>query len=353
MTILHVITRSEPGGGQTVVRTLALRQAIAGNRVIIAAGPEGGGQAFASMPGVEFVLIRHLRRAVRPLRELRALIEISALYRRASPDIVHLHTSKAGALGRLAPGIARARIVYTMHGYDQLRVRNRSLLAVDHALRRRCGAVVAVSARDRDIMREDGYAPELIPNGVEAPPVHDAPPSSPAEDGAPHVPVVLTVARDAPPKRIDLLKACARALAGSARFIWAGGEPAPDDPPNLRALGIVPDAPSLLRRADILFLPSDSEGMPLSVLEAMAAGLPIVASDVGGVPEILGTEAGLAVPNEAGYMISALERLIRDPSLRTAMGTRGRAIWRARYSAEAMTREYRDLYERLAGGQTP
>ncbi len=361
MTILHLITRSEPGGGQTVVRTLALRQVGAGDRVLVASGPEGGGAAFSGMPGVETLTVPHLVRALRPACEFRALAEIAALYRRVKPDIVHLHTSKAGALGRLAPGIERGRIVYTMHGYDQLRVQNRRLLAADRALRGRCGAVVAVSARDLDLMRADGYDPVLIPNGVEAPQPPDT--TGPAMPGAPRtadplaarvaairargLPVVLTVARDARPKRIDLLKTCARALAGVAEFIWAGGDPAPDDPANLHPLGIVRDAPALLYAADILFLPSDSEGMPLSVLEAMAAGLPVAASAVGGVPELLASGAGLALPNDPAAMAAALSTLALDPEARLAAGRIGRDLWQTRYSAAAMARAYRELYETL------
>lgn len=356
MTILHLITRSEPGGGQTVVRTLALRQARSGDRVLVASGPEGGGAAFFGMPGVETLTVPHLVRALRPACELRALAEIAALYRRVKPDIVHLHTSKAGALGRLAPGIGRRRIVYTMHGYDQLRVQNRGLLAADRALRGRCGAVVAVSARDLDLMRADGYDPVLIPNGVEAPPNPDSAGDTRTADPdasrvaairARGLPVVLTVARDARPKRIDLLKTCARALAGVAEFIWAGGDPSPDDPANLHPLGLVRDAPALLHAADILFLPSDSEGMPLSVLEAMAAGLPVAASDVGGVPELLASGAGFALPNDPAAMAAALRTLALDPEARLAAGRIGRDLWQTRYSAAAMARAYLELYKSL------
>jgi hypothetical protein len=102
--------------------------------------------------------------------DFRATAELARIYHRLQPDIIHLHTSKAAALGRLAPGKNRARIVYTMHGYDQLRVGNRKFLGIDRWLSRTRAALVAVSAVDEKAMVADGYpVPRLIPNGVKAP----------------------------------------------------------------------------------------------------------------------------------------------------------------------------------------
>ena len=125
MRILHVVTRSEFGGAQGVVRTLAEAQSAQGHSVGIAAGLEGFWEAFAGMDRrVESISLPLLVRAIRPKEDLMALVALGALFRRWKPDIVHLHTSKAGALGRLAAGVDRRHIVYTMHGYDQIRVLN-------------------------------------------------------------------------------------------------------------------------------------------------------------------------------------------------------------------------------------
>lgn len=359
MRILHVVTRSEFGGAQGVVRTLAEAQSAQGHSVGIAAGLEGFWEAFAGMDRrVESISLPLLVRAIRPKEDLMALVELGALFRRWKPDIVHLHTSKAGALGRLAAGVDRRHIVYTMHGYDQIRVLNRRMLFLDKLLAKRCGAVVAVSRLDADAMKRDGYTVELIPNGVSQP-VDSMSAQAAAIDRlrSEGLPIVIMAARDARPKRIDLCRALASRFEGKAHFAWIGGEPMPTDPPAFHALGSIPQASSLLSRADVFLLCSDNEGMPLSLLEAMAAGLPVVASCAGGIPEVLspepdgGSAAGFVLPNDIDRMSSALNLLIESSARRRKMGTAGRNIWKTRYASDIMVNEYNKLYERLLTGK--
>ncbi len=360
MRILHIVTRSEFGGAQSVVRTLAEAQAAAGHDAAVAAGPEGAWEAFQGMDErVATFPLPDLLRAISPKREMKALHSIAALNRSWTPDIVHLHTSKAGALGRLAPGVPRRHIVYTMHGYDQIRVENRAMLGIDALLRPLCGAIVAVSGRDAEAMGKDGYDVEYIPNGVP-----DASLLPVDGETAERIrilegmrgstsPLVIIVAREARPKRIDIARAVAQRLRGRIQVAWIGGRPRPDDPDNFLALGAFPDAAALFAHADIFFLPSDHEGMPLAVLEAMAAGLPIVASATGGIPEILQADAagrsrcGFALPNEVDEIANAFSLLADDGGLRRKMGEAARRAWEERYSAKIMSAAYENLYRKL------
>ena len=360
MRILHIVTRSELGGAQGVVRTLAEAQAGSGREVAIAAGPEGDWEAFRGMDkAIVLFPLPDLLRAIEPRRELKALWSIAALYRSWKPDIVHLHTSKAGALGRLAPGLPRRHIVYTMHGYDQIRVENKAMLGIDRSLRRLCGAVVAVSRGDERAMKNDGYAVEYIPNGV------PGSPRAAEEDEASEsllplealkgqgLPILIIVAREARPKRIDIARSVARTLKGRIQVVWAGGGPRPDDPDNFHALGAFPGAAALFAHADIFFLPSDHEGMPLAVLEAMAAGLPVVASATGGIPEILRPDptglssCGFVLPNDVEGMAKAVSLLAGDAGLRKRMGEAARRLWAEAYSAKIMAAAYENLYRKL------
>ena len=369
MRILHVVTRSEFGGAQSIVRSLAESRSAHGDTVAVAAGNEGSWEAFAGMDRrIECIPVPDLVRAIKPVADFRAIASLASLYRRWNPDIVHLHTSKAGALGRCASGgLPRRNIVYTMHGYDQIRTENRKMLPIDRLLASRCGAVVAVSAVDAEAMRADGYRVELIPNGVPAsrslPPEADEEAVSAAPRAAIHrlradrLPIVIVVARDARPKRIDLARDMAIRLAGKAHIVWIGGGSAPGDPTSFHALGTVPDAASLFPLADIFLLTSDHEGMPLSLLEAMAAGLPVIASRTGGIPEALNPDgdgrasAGFVLPNEGSVMAAALERLVSDTRLREAMGAAARSLWKTRYSSDIMTEAYCKLYHRLLSEQ--
>jgi glycosyltransferase involved in cell wall biosynthesis len=303
------------------------------------------------------VVLPHLLRRVSPGHEIGAIAEISALYHSFRPDCVHLHTSKAALLGRLAPGLARSRIVYTMHGFDQLRVANRPFLAADKFLRRMCGAIVAVSALDEALMRKEGYRPELIPNGsVDARRLageDDALRSRLRELRARGLPLVLTVARDARPKRLELVRELAGLFRGRASFAWIGGAGSGPsgiggEAGGLVSLGSVPIAASCLSEADIFMLASDHEGMPVSVVEAMSAALPCIASAVGGIPELLGG-CGIVARNELGDFARGLGDLIASPALRRDLGEASRARWEELYSVRRMALAYEALYRRCAG----
>jgi glycosyltransferase involved in cell wall biosynthesis len=358
MKILEVITRSDSGGAQTIVSSLAGAFAMRGHEVLVASGPYGGGEAWEYLdPRVKTVGVSGLVRELSPAKEIEALRSLTRLYRYFRPDIVHLHTSKAGALGRMASGVDHRRIVYTMHGYDQLRIANPAFLLVDRALRRRCGAVVAVSKADLAAMQADGYDPILIRNGVT-----DAmalPPGDPKvidRLSALRIsgrPVALMIARDAKPKRIDVARAVAARLHGSAIIVWIGGDSTPNDPPDFAAFGDIPYAAAYLRMADLFLLASDHEGLPVSLLEAFSAGVPVVVSAVGGCLEALDLEgpgeglAGIALANDEGEMAGALMRLAGDRERRARMGAAARAKWQKEFSIDAMAEGYLQRFRSL------
>ena len=369
MRILQIITRSEAGGAQTVVRTLAEGLADRGCTVAIASGPEGSGEAWADLPKtIERITLPHLVRRLAPWADLQALLDIAALYKSWKPDIVHVHTSKAAALGRLAWGLPPSRIVYTMHGYEQLKIANPKFLALDALLKKRCGAIVAVSKHDLAQMRRDGYSPVYIPNGVSAPrrkaSLPDTARSKIDEIRKKALPIALMIARNAPPKRPDILRQAAQLLTSTLHVLWIGGEPSTADPPNFFALGTVPDASALLYAADIYVLISDHEGMPVSILEAFSAALPVVASRVGGIPQLLGLEEnipsgdkksqpytetarGVLVANNPEALAHALAVLATDTDKRATMGAAARASWQNEYSANHMVEHYQQLYAEL------
>jgi glycosyltransferase involved in cell wall biosynthesis len=227
------------------------------------------------------------------------------------------------------------------------------------ALMRRVSAHVAVGERAARLV--EGYvglpagAVRTIHNGVP-----DAP-SGAARTLAP-APVVGTVTRVDRHKGLDVLVEALRELP-EAHGVVVGEGP---ELPALRELarsrgvgerltmtGFDPDARGVLEGFDVFVLPSLFESFPLSVLEAMLAARPVVASDVGSVAEaVIDGETGLLVPpGDASALVAALRRLLDDPELRRRMGERGRSLARERFTAAGMARDYERLYAEVLRGR--
>lgn len=330
--LLILITLAEIGGAQTYLAQLL--PGLTGELdVTVAAYGPGPLVAAAREAGADFVELRHVRRPISPLRDLLGLVELVRLCRRVRPQIVHANSSKAGILGRLAARIAGVPArVFTAHGWAFAAYTgptSKAYLWADRALARLTTATICVAHNELRLGVAAGTCDArrtvVIHNAVD---VASAARATPA-DGEP---VIVSVGRLKYPKDTETLLEAARRVRGTWRLDVVGDGPERASleaaaAGNVRFLGERHDVPSLLAAASIFVLSSRSEGFPISVLEAMAAGLPVVASDVGGVSEqVEHGVTGLLVPRgDAVALASALQGLIDDPELRRRMGEAGHA----------------------------
>jgi glycosyltransferase involved in cell wall biosynthesis len=350
--IAHV-SESLATGVLSVLSILTHGQAKDGHEVILFASqqredtPAGWREALPER--LRFVEIP-MRREIDPKADLRGLFELWRALRACRPDVVHLHSSKAGALGRVAALPLRARVVYQPHGLAYLRsdVSSSSRLAyrwIEGLLALLGGTVVACSEGERAALHSvvPPSRSVVVVNGVELSSVVRADPCKERVR-------IGTCGRISPQKRPEFFAEVSRALRSDADFVWIGdGEP--ESKEALLGAGVEvtgwcsrAEAQRRIAALQIYVQTSAWEGMPISMIEAMAAGLPAVATDIIGNRDLLlGTEAGVLVDTPA-EMIGALSTFIRSAERRRIAGGRARELVERKYSSTKMVENFYGVY---------
>ncbi len=345
MKILQVITKSSLGGAQSVVVNLANALCRMGHEVGVVAG-EGDGKLWSLLDkDVKQYPCPYLQRSVSLKNDVLAVWFMHRLNRELRPDVVHLHSSKAGMLGRVAfPG---KKIIYTVHGFDSIRLAFRSFLPIERMMQYRCASIIGVSQHDVRTMKEEGIERRVdyVYNGISVLP----------KDGnlAWDVPdcyrkVVLCIARLSPPKKDDLFMEVARQLPDYA-FVWIGNQKAVEQhPANVFFLGKIPNAGRYCAKADVLVLPSNYEGLPMVILEAMAQGIPVVASNVGGVSEaVVHGKTGFAVNNVPEDFVKAIREITEQPETQGRMSLCAKHTFEEKFTVDHMVDGYLRHYEKV------
>lgn len=374
--VVRVITRLNVGGPAHQATLLSERLDPVRFRTTLVSGEVGAGEAdlteLLRTVGPD-VVVRTLRREIQPLDDLKTLIALVRLLRKTRPDVLHTHLAKAGLLGRIAGRLTGVPvIVHTFHGNVLQgyfgRLTSWTFLVLERMLARMSTAVVAISHGQVAELERLGIARGAkvvrVPLGLDLQPFLEAETGRlRAELAVPEdVPLIGIVARLVPIKAVDLfLEAAAivRSERPDSRFVVIGdGELRPELEALVRArglngavrfLGWRADLPSIYADLDVLVLTSRNEGTPVSVIEALAAGRAVVATRVGGVPDLLESpDCGITVPPGDGEAIArAVLKLIDDPVRRASLGAAGRARVYPEHDISTLVLRIEELYERL------
>ena len=381
--ILRVIARLNMGGPALHVAYLTAGLRERGYDTTLVAGSLARGEdsmAFvADARDVQIVRIDELGREISPLRDLVATVRLARLIRRERPDILHTHTAKAGTVGRVAALLAGRRrpriVVHTFHGHV-LRgyfgpVRSWFFLLLERWLASRTTALIAVSPQVRDDLVALGVAPPerfvVIRLGIElgervAPEQNGRAESRRYLGIEPDRFAVGWIGRMTAVKRTDDVLVAFKRLRDEgvdAVLCMVGDGPDRQDlERRAHELGIVRDTLFLGYQEDVapfyaafdaLVLPSSNEGTPVSAIEALAAGRPVVATRVGGVPDVVqeGDDGFLVEPGATDDLADRLAQLARDPELRERMGRAGRERVLPRYAVERLVDDVDRLYRSL------
>jgi glycosyltransferase involved in cell wall biosynthesis len=317
--------------------------------------------------GLRLIPFENARSSLNPLTEIGTLVRLVRLYRRERPELLHHVAMKPMLYGSIAARLTgRRAVINAVAGMGWLFTSADGMARwlkpfVRQALKRLVGTGIALvqNPDDAAMLRQLGIPQtriRIIPGaGVDLARFHP----TPTPDG---VPVVVLPARLLWDKGLAEFVTAARLLRAKgvvARFIIAG-DPDPMNPAAISVeevtawvaegvveyAGFVADMPALLARSHVVCLPSYREGLPKSLIEAAAAGRAIVTTDVPGCRDVVrnGDNGLLVAPRDSAALAAALERLITDAALRTAMGTRGRLRAEQEFGLDAIIAQTLALY---------
>jgi glycosyltransferase involved in cell wall biosynthesis len=358
--IAYLLTRVDPiGGAQIHVRDLAAAARAQSHEPTVITSGQGPFVDSLRSQNVPTIVLRHLCAPIAPMRDLRALREIQVVLTELRPDLVAAHSSKAGLLGRLAGRSLGIPVVFTAHGWAFTpgvpSFRAAVYRQIERIVAPLASRIITVSEFDRRLALESRVATEdhvvTVHNGIP-----DVPPTLRAEPGRTPVRLVM-VARFGPQKDHSTLL---RALAGLSNYSWdldlVGEGPLADRMEVLAAslgirdrvhfLGQRMDVDRILANAQISLLVTNWEGFPLSILEAMRAGLPVVASSVGGVGESVrdGETGYLIPPGQIAPLQERIRRLLVEPELRVHLGALGRFVYEEHFTLKQTVRKTLAVY---------
>lgn len=377
--VLHAITRLIVGGAQENTLFTAAWLDPARFRVDVLSGPQTGAEGSlieeARAQGIHLTILPDLLRQVSPLHDLRALASLTRFIREGGYTIVHTHSSKAGILGRLAARRAGAPIiVHTVHGWsfhDHMPALTRRIyILLERWMARFTHALVVVAENDIEkglhagIGRREQYhlIRSAIPLDTFDPAKVDRIAARQALGLPNEAPVIGAIGRFSAQKNpLDWVRVAG--MIGRARpdahFLLVGDGPLR---PQVKAAlaqegltgravltGIRRDTPRLLAAMDVFMLTSLWEGLPRTIPEAQAMGLPVVANRTDGVTEAIQDEVSgyLCSPGDLQGMAQRALALVDNPVLRAEMGARGRAAALAEFDLQVMIKAIDELYERL------
>lgn len=366
MKILYVITKSEIGGAQTHLMEVVRYMHYAGHDVLVVTGTAGWLTNELAAIGVDYEILPDLIREINPAKDIKTINYICHILEDNQPDIIHCHSSKAGIVGRIAGAIKNIPAVFTAHGWaftnGVLPAKRIIYAAIEHIMLGITKRVICVSEFDLQLAKRwflHNYNRIVtVHNGI----VDKKFISSTVIEYS--LPLKLvSVARFSHQKNnLELIRAVEqinKLYSGSLQLNMVGDGPLLSEAQayvtshklenDVHFLGSRTDVDDILNKNDIFCLISNYEGLPISIIEAMRAGMPIIASDVGGVNELVQDEVnGFLIPRgNISELVDKLKYILEHKKLIKSMGEASRKIYEEEYTADRMNQKILSVYNEV------
>jgi glycosyltransferase involved in cell wall biosynthesis len=375
--VAHIITRCVAGAGGVAVRgAVSLPRDLYSSTLVVGSGDVLLDVARAH--GVDVVVVPELVSPISPTLDARALRSLDRFLRSEGFDVVHTHSAKAGVLGRVAASRAGVpRIVHTLHGFPwhdfQPAAVRQAYIRTERALARitdaylAVGTGVAVEALRRRVVRPDQLV--TIGPAVEPAPVTVSPTSRARARTLLGLPddatVVGTVGRMDFQKAPEVMLEALGRMTTPAVLVWVGGGPLLEETARrarsaglehrVLLLGNREDVPQLLPAFDVFAMSSRYEGLPCAIVEAQECGIPVVATSVNAVSDVVvpGVTGLLVAPQDAGQLAAALDHALTHPRQAAAWAEHARAQLGTRYDATTLGATLCEVYTPEPAGRRP
>lgn len=365
MKIVYLITRSDVIGGASIhLLDLAAGAKASGHDVVIGVGNVHLSkislfQERAALMGLECYGIKNLVREISPVKDISCYLELRNFLKAHSPDIVHVHSSKAGIIGRLAARRLSLPVIFTVHGWaftEGVSSKRRFFYRwVERIMSRFASKIITVSDYDRELAIDNKVSDPnrmiTVHNGM--PESHERAVLEPLQ---PILKLIMVARFEKPKNQASVLRAVAALESDNWTLELVGNGPELKENEKLSKKLNIHDRVSFpgacvniahrLAKADVFILASDWEGLPLTILEAMRAGLPVVASNVGGVSEaVINDVTGLLIERgDDSGLTRAISRLIASPEIKVQMGVEARSKFENEFTFDLMLTKTLKIY---------
>jgi glycosyltransferase involved in cell wall biosynthesis len=358
--ILFLIARADTvAGAQVHVRDLAVALQQDGHKILILTGQRGIYNEALERENIQSIACEDLQQKINPLRDWQSLNWILQAIKNFQPDLIATHSSKTGILGRIACKISKTPCTFTAHGWsfsETVPEPSRSIYQfIEKLVEPLSDRIICVSHSDHSLGIKVGMQRDrllTIHNGMKDIPNLRANPSqsNPVK--------IAMVARFARQKDHHSLIEAFQHLDGAELILLGDGPLTPEIQAlvnqlklseKVKFLGFRKNVEEILAQVQIFALISHWEGLPCTIIEAMRSGLPVIASDVGGVREIIeDNRTGYLIPHgNKEILTQKLRELVADTSLRTQMGSLGRQKYESQFKFEPMYAKTLEVYQSL------